>query len=203
MTGKRHWETIYKTKGPEQLSWTQEVPLTSLQFIEGFHLPKTARIIDIGGGDSRLVDHLIAEGFTNITVLDISEEALQRAQLRLGEKAKLVRWIVADVTIFQPEVEYDLWHDRAAFHFLTTVPQVSTYLSVARQAVHPGGYAVIGTFSDNGPDRCSGLTVKQYNEDELVHRLNKGFQKIRCITEDHRTPFDTIQSFLFCSFKRA
>jgi ubiquinone/menaquinone biosynthesis C-methylase UbiE len=203
MDSERLWNSIYKTKAPEQLGWTQKVPTTSLDFVHGFDLPKTARIIDIGGGDSRLVDHLIEEGYRNITVLDLSIEALQRAQHRLGDKAKLAQWIVADVTMFQPTGEYDLWHDRAAFHFLTTEPQVTTYLSIARRAVHPGGYAVIGTFSNNGPSSCSGLPVRQYTEQALAGELDNGFQKIKCITEDHRTPFDTIQNFLFCSFKRA
>ena len=110
---------------------------------------------------------------------------------------------MADVTAFQPAGEYDLWHDRAAFYFLTTEPQVTAYLTIARRAVYPGGYAVIGTFSENGPEKCSGLPVRQYSEKDLTQELNKGFQKIKCIKEDHRTPFDTIQNFLFCSFKRA
>lgn len=203
MDSQDHWNSIYKAKAPEQLSWTQEVPATSLDFVHGFDLPKSARIIDIGGGDSRLVDYLLEEGYTNVTVLDLSTEALLRAQQRLGEKSKYVQWIVADVTAFQPNGEYDLWHDRAAFHFLTTEPQVTAYLTIARGAVHPGGYAVIGTFSDNGPEKCSGLPVRQYSEQDLTQELRKGFQKIKCITEDHRTPFDTIQNFLFCSFKRA
>jgi len=203
MEGQHHWNSIYKIKAPEQLSWTQEVPATSLDFVHGFDLPKTARIIDIGGGDSRLVDYLLEEGFTNVTVLDLSAEALSRAQQRLGDKSKYAKWIVADVTAFQPAGEYDLWHDRAAFHFLTTEPQITAYLAIARRTVHPGGYAVIGTFSDNGPENCSGLPVRKYSEKDLTQELNKGFQKIKCITEDHRTPFDTIQNFLFCSFKRA
>jgi len=203
MNNQIHWNNIYQTKSPGQLSWTQDVPVTSLDFVHNFRLPKTARIIDIGGGDSRLVDHLIEEGYRDVTVLDLSAEALQRARHRLGEKAQLAQWIVADVTTFNPAGEYDLWHDRATFHFLTTQPQVATYLSIARRAVHPGGYAVIGTFSDNGPSSCSGLPVRQYSEQALTQELDNGFQKIKCIIEDHRTPFNTLQNFLFCSFKRA
>ena len=203
MDSKAHWEKVYGTKTPAQLSWTQTIPQTSLDFIETFQLPRDARIIDIGGGDSRLVDFLLEEGFRDITVLDISEEALQRTRLRLGDKASLVKWIVSDITNFQPSDPYDLWHDRATFHFLTQRPQVSRYLSIARAAINTGGYAVIGTFSENGPKKCSGLPIHQYTEHELVQELNNGFSKLKCITEDHLTPFNTVQHFLFCSFKRA
>jgi 2-polyprenyl-3-methyl-5-hydroxy-6-metoxy-1,4-benzoquinol methylase len=203
MNAQNHWDRIYRSKDPEQLSWTQQVPGTSLAFIESFHLSPDARIIDIGGGESRLADCLLEMGYRHITVLDISQEALHRAQQRLGEKAAMVEWIVADIAEFEPEHPYDLWHDRATFHFLTTSPQVTRYLSNARAALPAGGYLVIGTFSDNGPGKCSGLPVHQYNEAELTRQLNDGFDKIRCITEDHRTPFDTLQNFLFCSFKRA
>jgi hypothetical protein len=203
MDSKVHWEKVYGTKTPDQLSWTQAVPQTSLDFIHAFQLPRTARIIDIGGGDSRLADFLLEEGFQDITVLDISEEALQRARLRLGEKASLVRWVVSDITEFQPGDPYDLWHDRATFHFLTRQPQVSRYLSIARAAVHNRGYVIIGTFSENGPKKCSGLPIHQYTEQELAQELNNGFRKLKCITEDHLTPFNTVQNFLFCSFKRA
>jgi len=151
MDSQHHWNSIYKTKAPEQLSWTQEVPATSLNFVHSFDLPKTARIIDIGGGDSRLVDYLLEEGYTNVTVLELSAEALWRAQQRLGDKSKFAQWIVADVTAFQPAGEYDLWHDRAAFHFLTTEPQVTAYLTIARGAVHPGGFNAANPASQ----RCS------------------------------------------------
>lgn len=198
---KNHWETVYNTKSPNEVSWTQDVPQTSLDFIHSFNLPKTARIIDIGGGDSKLVDFLLQEGFENITVLDISEKALERAKERLGTKASKVKWIVSDITEFTPAEHYDVWHDRATFHFLTTNEQITKYLETARSAVD--SYLTIGTFSDNGPTKCSGLEIKQYNEAQLQTQLAQGFQKIRCITEDHTTPFNTKQNFLFCSFKRA
>lgn len=200
---KDHWENIYRTKGPADLSWTQALPTTSLDFIQSFSLPRTARIIDIGGGDSRLVDYLLDEGYTDLTVLDISAAALQKAQQRLGERAHLVKWIEQDITTFQPSATYDLWHDRAAFHFLTTSPQVSHYITTARSALSPGSYFVIGTFSDNGPEKCSGLPIQRYSEKDLTSALAGGFDKIRCITENHVTPFNTTQNFLFCSFKRA
>lgn len=197
---KKHWETIYETKKPGQVSWTQDVPSTSLDFIHGFHLPKNAPIIDIGGGDSKLVDYLVDEGYENITVLDISQKALDRVKERLGEKAGKVNWVVSDVTEFHPETQYAVWHDRATFHFLTTAEQIEKYLATAENAVT--GFMTIGTFSDNGPEKCSGLPVKQYNESQLQAQLQHGFDKIRCITEDHVTPFQTKQNFLFCSFKK-
>ncbi len=197
---KIHWETVYETKSPEQVSWTQEIPKTSLDFIKSFRLPKSAKIIDIGGGDSRLVDFLLKEGFEDITVLDISAKALDRAKDRLGDKAENIHWVVSDITQYKPTTTFDIWHDRATFHFLTTTEQISKYLEIARNSVE--GYMTIGTFSENGPDKCSGLQVKQYNEETLSTELQNGFRKIRCINEDHVTPFQTSQNFLFCSFER-
>ena len=197
---KKHWETVYKTKNPDQVSWTQEIPKTSLDFIQSLGLKKTAKIIDIGGGDSKLVDHLLDEGFENITVLDISGKSLEKAKNRLGEKANKVNWIVSDIIDFEPNMTFDVWHDRATFHFLTTREQINKYLKTARNSV--SGFLTVGTFSQNGPKKCSGLEIKQYNEKELTLELNDGFDKIKCITEDHLTPFDTTQNFIFCSFKR-
>ncbi len=196
---KEHWEKVYATKQPSEVSWTQSVPQTSLDFVHSFNLPKTARIIDVGGGDSKLVDFLLAEGFENITVLDISEQALERAKLRIGEAAKKVKWIVSDVTEFHPTEKYDVWHDRATFHFLTTNDEVEKYLNTAASALN--GYLTIGTFSDQGPEKCSGLTIHRYSEEELQQALERKFAKIKCVTEDHVTPFNTVQNFLFCSFK--
>lgn len=197
---KQHWETIYQTKKPGEVSWTQELPATSLAFIHEFHLSKQSAIIDIGGGESKLVDYLLDEGFEDITVLDISANALEKARQRLGEKARNVKWVVTDITEFVPEKTYQVWHDRATFHFLITPEQIEKYLNIARATVN--GYLTIGTFSDNGPEKCSGLPVKQYNENQLQKQLSMGFDKIRCVTEDHITPFDTKQNFLFCSFKK-
>jgi SAM-dependent methyltransferase len=197
---KDHWDHVYATKTPAQVSWTQVVPQTSLDFIHSFGVPKSARIIDVGGGESRLVDHLLAEGYENLTVLDISATALAKAQQRLGPAAAQVDWIVADVTDFVPSATYDVWHDRATFHFLTTPPQVAQYLQIARRAVV--GFLTIGTFSEHGPAKCSGLEVRRYNEAELTGELENGFAKLRCLTEEHTTPFATTQQFLFCSFKR-
>lgn len=197
---KNHWEKVYQTKEPNEVSWTQKVPQTSLNFIHSFKLPKTAKIIDVGGGDSKLVDYLLDEGYENLTVLDISATALERAKKRLGDKAKNVNWVVSDVTDYEPETAFDVWHDRATFHFLTTTEEIAAYLELVRKTVV--GFMTIGTFSDAGPKKCSGLNIKQYSELELQQQLEAAFEKIRCITEDHQTPFGTKQNFLFCSFKR-
>jgi SAM-dependent methyltransferase len=197
---KKHWETVYETKNPDQVSWTQEKPETSLEFIHSFGLKKTAKIIDIGGGDSKLVDYLLDEGFENISVLDISAKALEKAKNRLGEKAKKVNWIASDITEFKPNMTFDVWHDRATFHFLTSPDQIKKYMIIARKSVN--GFLAIGTFSQDGPKKCSGLEIKQYNEQQLTSELKNGFDKIKCVTREHLTPFGTAQNFLFCSFKR-
>lgn len=146
------------------------------------------------------MDYLLDAGFENISVLDISSKSLEKAKKRLGEKANNVHWIVSDITEFEPNMTFDVWHDRATFHFLTTTDQIEKYMKIARKSVV--GYMTIGTFSQNGPKKCSGLDIKQYNEEELASVLKDGFDKMKCTTEDHLTPFDTTQNFLFCSFKR-
>lgn len=197
---KSHWEHIYEVKTPEEVSWTQKKPETSLDFIHSFGEDKTAKIIDIGGGDSKLVDFLLEEGYENISVLDISANALERAKKRLGEKAKKVTWIVADITEFEPTEQYDIWHDRAVFHFLTEKNDIKKYQDLVAKAVK--GNMVIGTFSINGPLKCSGLEIKQNDETSLTSTFDANFEKIECFTIDHKTPFDTIQNFIFCSFNK-
>lgn len=200
MDKKTHWETVYKTKTPNQISWTQDVPQPSLDFIESLNLEKNAKIIDVGGGDSKLVDHLLHYGFENVSVLDISAKALERAKERLGEKAEKVTWIVGDITEFEPTEMYDLWHDRATFHFLTEAEDIEKYRNMVQN--HVRGYLIIGTFSENGPQKCSGLEISQYTEEKLCAVIGEAFQKINCLTIDHKTPFDTFQNFLFCSFRK-
>jgi SAM-dependent methyltransferase len=197
---KAHWEKVYATKQPHEVSWTQEKPTTSLDFIHSFDMPKTAKIIDIGGGDSHLVDFLLEEGFEDVTVLDISENALNKAKERLGERGKKVHWVVSDITKFRPTTQYDVWHDRATFHFLTDKNQIKSYKTLTAKAVK--SYMTIGTFSENGPGKCSGLTIKKYDQKALTTELSTHFNKIRCINEDHTTPFGTQQNFTFCSFKK-
>lgn len=197
---KNHWENVYETKNPDQVSWTQTKPQTSLDFIASLGLGKEAKIIDIGGGDSNLVDFLLQEGYENITVLDISAKALEKAKERLGEAASKVQWIATDITEFEPTETYDIWHDRAAFHFLTTPEQVSKYIDITEKSIT--GFMILGTFSKNGPTKCSGLDIQQYDDESLSEKFESGFERIKCITEDHTTPFGTTQNFVFCSFKK-
>lgn len=197
---KNHWEKVYETKNPDQVSWTQEKPKTSLDFINSLGLGKEAKIIDIGGGDSHLVDFLLEEGYENITVLDISAKALEKAKERLGNDAGKVKWIATDITEFEPSETYDIWHDRAAFHFLTTPEQVSKYVDIAENNID--GFMILGTFSKNGPAKCSGLDIRQYDEESLTEKFEAGFEKVKCVMEDHITPFETVQNFVFCSFRK-
>ena len=197
---KTHWEKVYQTKSPNEVSWTQETPTTSLKLIQSFQLKTSAKIIDVGGGDSNLVDHLLERGFENITVLDISEKALEKAQKRLGSRAKQVNWVACDITNFKPEHSFDLWHDRAAFHFLTSKEQIKKYCSLATSSVNK--YLVIGAFSEDGPVKCSGLEIRQYDSAALSNAFSIGFKIIQSLTEDHVTPFKTSQNFIFSSFEK-
>jgi ubiquinone/menaquinone biosynthesis C-methylase UbiE len=199
---KKHWDHIYETKQLNEVSWYQPTPDTSLKFFEQFDIPKQAKIIDVGGGDSLLVDHLINRGYVDITVLDISGSALERAKSRLGDRAANIKWIVADAATFVPEEQYDFWHDRAAFHFLTQDEEIENYINNVQKSIKPSGILVIGTFSEQGPKKCSGIEIKQYSETSMTDRLNPFFEKIECISVEHKTPFDTIQQFIFCSFRK-
>lgn len=202
MSHKSHWEKIYATKRQDEVSWYQPTPRISLDFISELNIPKDAAIIDIGGGDSHLVDNLLTAGFTDVSVLDISGEAINKAKQRLGKEAEKINWIVSDVNDLVTDKKFDCWHDRAAFHFLTTEDQVQKYLTIAQDHISKNGRMIIGTFSTAGPEKCSGLPIKQYSEQSLSAVLKKWFEKIKCITADHITPFNTIQNFLFCSFKK-
>jgi 2-polyprenyl-3-methyl-5-hydroxy-6-metoxy-1,4-benzoquinol methylase len=199
---KAHWDTIYAVKPETDFSWFQPYPQTSVDFINLFKLPKTASIIDIGGGDSHLTDTLLELGYTDITVLDISAKSIERAKARLGDKATAITWIASDIVDFEPHRKYDFWHDRAAFHFLTTEIQIIKYLAIVKRGINSGGHLVLGTFSDTGPNKCSGLDVKQYTEASMSALFEKDFKRIRCIEETHVTPFSTQQNFVFCSFQR-
>ncbi len=202
MNTSQHWDDVYSTKAAEEVSWFQAYPKTSMEFVELFNLPITANIIDIGGGDSLFVDALIEKGYSNIYVLDISTKAIERAKERLGTKANKVNWIVSDITQFEPPIQFDFWHDRAAFHFLTTEEKIYKYVSIAEDAIKKDGYLVLGTFSENGPKKCSGLDIKQYSEPSMSARFEVAFDRIKCIEEEHTTPNNTTQHFLFCSFKK-
>jgi 2-polyprenyl-3-methyl-5-hydroxy-6-metoxy-1,4-benzoquinol methylase len=198
---KNHWENIYSKKLLTEVSWYQPTPQTSLDLIAKLNLDKDASIIDIGGGDGYLVDHLLDLGYTDITVLDISVNAIERAKKRLGSRASEVKWIVSDITSFQPEKEYDVWHDRAVFHFLTSESDIKKYQTSLESGLASDGYLVIGTFSDNGPLKCSGIEISQYAQNELIACFNE-LTPIKTFNQDHPTPFDTIQNFTFGVFRR-
>lgn len=199
-TRTEHWDRIYSTKAANERSWTQAIPQTSLDLIHACKLPLSSGIIDIGGGDSRLVDCLLDEGYDDITVLDLSAAAIDAAKLRLGDRAEQVQWIVGDVTQFHPVRTYDLWHDRAAFHFLTDPREIEVYAGIVERAASHN--LVIGTFSEQGPLKCSGLDVHRYSEAELIERFYPTFQKLSCLREQHTTPSGTTQEFIFCAFER-
>jgi 2-polyprenyl-3-methyl-5-hydroxy-6-metoxy-1,4-benzoquinol methylase len=196
---KDHWENVYRTKTPDEVSWTQAVPTTSLELILATNDYKSKHIIDIGGGDSNLVDFLLDNGCENITVLDISQAAIDRAKSRLGQNADKVNWIVSDINDFTPEQSYQIWHDRAAFHFLTQADQIERYVATANKYVN--GDLIVGTFSEEGPKKCSGLDITQYSEDKMETTFT-GFEKVSCQAQAHITPFETTQHFIFCRFKK-
>ena len=184
------------------MSWFEENPQTSLRFLQELSIPKDAAIIDVGGGDSLFVDFALRIGYTDLSVLDISRNAIERAKRRLGEMSERVTWIEEDITSFKSDKKYDFWHDRAVFHFLTEKEDVDSYIRIVTKQLHENGYFVIATFSENGPDSCSGLPIQKYSEERISLLLDLNFRKIRCFEQIHTTPFATLQAFLFCSFQR-
>jgi 2-polyprenyl-3-methyl-5-hydroxy-6-metoxy-1,4-benzoquinol methylase len=198
-----HWETVYLTKAETEVSWFQENPAISLRMIRDAKASPDSRIIDIGGGASRLAGALLDEGFHGLTVLDISAAALETAKTRLGAAGAKVEWIVADVTKWTPSsTPYDIWHDRAAFHFLTEAADRDAYVERLRSAVAPGGQVIIGTFAPDGPERCSGLPVQRYDSSGLADLLGPAFVLADSVSEAHRTPWGTTQHFQFSRFRR-
>jgi len=202
MERKEHWENVFSTKQEKEVSWYQEIPKTSLYFVTKLNIPKDAKIIDIGGGDSYLIDNLLELGYTNLTLLDISSKAIERIKNRLGDKSTKVTFIVSDVLEFKPDSTFDFWHDRASFHFLTEKNQIAIYAKLVASAITKNGNFVLGTFSENGPKKCSGLDITQYDELKLKALFDKDFDLLESFTLDHQTPFDTVQNFIFCSFKK-
>lgn len=199
---KKHWENVYGTNADHQVSWYQEVPETSINLIKELNLNKEAAIIDVGGGNSNLTAHLLKQGFNDLTVLDISAKALERTRGKMGSEAARVNWIVSDVLAFEPERKYDLWHDRATFHFLTRADDVAGYIARVCQAIKPGGYLVLGTFSKSGPEKCSGLNITQYSADELQQLFGEHFTMVNSLDAVHQTPFNTEQEFVFAVFRK-
>lgn len=198
-----HWQTVFSSKGERDVSWFQERPDVSLEMIAATGIGRDAGIVDIGGGASRLVDALAAQGFAHVAVLDISEAALATVRTRLGAPAANVQWIAADVTRWQPAQSYDLWHDRAAFHFLTAAEDRAAYAERVRQAVRPGGHVIIATFALDGPERCSGLPVMRHDAASIGAVLGPAFKLIETRRHDHRTPGGVVQRFQFSRFQRA
>jgi SAM-dependent methyltransferase len=199
---KAHWENVYSTKGEREVSWYQESPAPSLELIDLAGLSADTSIIDIGGGASRLVDALVDRNVRRITVLDLSAAALDAAKQRLGDKGAGVEWVVADVTTWEPLQTYDLWHDRAAFHFLTDPADQSAYADRLQKAVKRGGCAIIGTFALDGPERCSGLPIVRYDAASLSAMLGTDFKLIDARRHDHATPWGAVQRFQFSTFRR-
>ena len=199
MSQKDHWEHIYQTKAPTQVSWYQEHPFQSLQFINKTGISKAGHIIDVGGGSSVLADDLLDNGYQHITVLDISAAALEIAQHRLGARANEVTWLEADVLqIKLSHHEFDLWHDRAVFHFIIQPEDRQRYVDLIREAVKPGGHVIVATFASNGPERCSGLQVARYEPASLHHEFGDDFELVDNTNEVHNTPFGTQQKFVYC-----
>lgn len=199
---ERHWENVYKEKGEYQVSWFQESPAISLDLLDAVGATPKSAVIDIGGGASRLVDALLDRGYGDVTVLDLSEPAIAIAKGRLGERAASVAWIAGDVTKWEPVPRYDVWHDRAAFHFLTEASDRTAYAARLTTALRPGGHAIIGTFAMDGPERCSGLPVIRYDAARLGAALGSSFALVETRRHDHKTPWETIQRFQFSVFRR-
>ncbi|HEY8137351.1 MAG TPA: class I SAM-dependent methyltransferase [Methylocystis sp.] len=199
---KAHWENVYTTKGEAEVSWFQETPVPSLELLELVGAQPSSAIIDIGGGASRLVDCLLARGFENITVLDLSATALASARARLADRGGKVKWIAADATQWRPPENYDVWHDRAAFHFLTREEEQKAYIQRLKQALRRGGHAIIGTFAPDGPEKCSGLPVARHDAESLSAILGADFVLVDSRRHEHATPWQAVQKFQFSTFRR-
>jgi trans-aconitate methyltransferase len=190
-----HWEKIYGDRKAEEVSWFQETPALSLELIRQARILKNGNVIDVGGGASRLVDSLLEAGFENVSVLDISVRALAQAQVRMGPQAGSVNWIEADVTTFVPAEAYDLWHDRAVFHFLTEESDRIKYVDCVRKALKPGGAVILAAFAPDGPETCSGLRVRRYDARLVRESFGEDFELLQESAEIHRTPWNTEQKF--------
>jgi SAM-dependent methyltransferase len=199
---KTHWETVHSTKAETDVSWYQDEPRLSLELIGTVAPAKGGRIIDVGGGASVLADRLLDLPFGEIAVLDISETALGKARARLGERAGRVRWVVADVTEGPELGAFDVWHDRAVFHFLADPADRRSYVELARETVPEGGHLIVATFADDGPKQCSNLDVCRYNARSLASELGYGFSLVREARETHTTPWGFSQAFFYGVFKR-
>jgi 2-polyprenyl-3-methyl-5-hydroxy-6-metoxy-1,4-benzoquinol methylase len=199
---KEHWEKIYQEKAPNQVSWFKTNPDISLELISSSGIDKSKSIIDVGGGASVLVDKLIEKNFLDLAVLDISAAAIQHAKKRLGDNAGRVKWVVSDITQFEPARQYDLWHDWAVFHFFTDPDDRKKYIKVLDKTVKANGFVIIATFSLEGPLKCSGLNVERYDAQKLSTELGNHFTLIKNIEQTHLTPWHSEQKFSYCLFKK-
>ncbi|RKE25222.1 methyltransferase family protein [Paraburkholderia sp. BL23I1N1] len=203
MDSKEHWEELYRSKAPDAVSWYRPHLDTSLRLIGEVASDRNATIIDVGGGESTLVDDLVERGYRNLTVLDTSAVALNTTKRRLGTSASHIVWVESDITTAQlPQDRYDVWHDRAVFHFLTEPSQRDAYVQLLSAALRPGGHVVMGTFGPAGPTSCSGLHVMRYDANSLFAEMGPGFELSAAILEDHHTPAGATQQFLYCCFRK-
>lgn len=199
---KEHWENVWTTKKSNEVSWYQEYPQTSINLILPTNPSKDAKIIDVGGGDSNLAETLLNLGFKNITVLDISANALERAKKRLGNKSSMVTWIESDILEFENDNRYDIWHDRALLHFLTSEENLKNYVKLVKQHVMQGGYLIISTFSTKGPIKCSGLDTRQYSKESIKELFSNEFEHVKSFEEEHVTPRGMGQIFTWNVFRK-
>lgn len=202
MNQKEHWENVFSTKAENEVSWYQKIPITSLTLIEKLNLPKDAKIIDIGGGDSYLIDTLLENGFTNLYLLDISANAIEKAKKRLGDNASKVNFIISKNIDLITDEKFDIWHDRASFHFLTDEKEIIEYANLVAKNTSDAATLIIGAFSEAGPKKCSGLDITQYSTEKMNNVFGENFKLIDSFTENHQTPFDTTQNFIFCTFNK-
>lgn len=199
---KAHWENVYSTRKPHEVGWFQAYPEIPLHLIASTGVGKNAAIIDVGGGASNLVDALLENGYSDVTVLDLSAAALEAARARLGQASGQVKWLVEDITCFNPPQQYDVWHDRAVFHFLTEASDRHRYMEAARAALPPGGHLIMATFALDGPPQCSGLDVTRYSPESLQQEAGAGFVLAESFGGLHITPSQGKQSYTFCRFVR-
>ncbi|MDD2880987.1 MAG: class I SAM-dependent methyltransferase [Rhodoferax sp.] len=196
---KEHWEKVYQTKQPDAVSWFQEHATRSLELIRSVGTSLNANVIDVGGGASTLVDDLLRNGFENVSVLDLSASALEVARKRLGTEGSGVTWIAGDIcTVNLPDHAYDIWHDRAVFHFLTDPADRASYVQQVMKSVKPGGHVIVATFAPDGPEQCSGLPVARYAPGELHQEFGPSFELLEHMSEEHKTPWGSVQHFVYC-----
>jgi len=199
---KQYWENVFATKNETEVSWYQPKPETSLQFFEKNNIPKSAKILEIGGGDSYLIDNLLEQGFESLTLLDISENAIEKIKKRLGENAKKVNFVVSDILDFNTSEKFDVIHDRASFHFLTKEEDIQKYANLMNDILETNGLYFVGTFSESGPLKCSGLDITQYSKEKFLNIFGNDFSLLNSFEEAHKTPFETTQNFIFCEFQK-